>query len=68
MTFVTKALLEVRHPYTASKSSSKSSGLGLATFQKRLELTYMGRYEYKVEQDSDIYKCTLTIHDFTQKT
>ena len=50
------------------KSSSKSSGLGLATFQKRLELTYMGRYEYKVEQDSDIYKCTLTIHDFTQKT
>ena len=50
------------------KSNSKSSGLGLATFQKRLELTYMGRYEYKVEQDNDIYRCTLTIHDFTQKT
>lgn len=50
------------------KSSSKSSGLGLATFQKRLELTYMGRYEYKVEQDNDIYRCSLTIHDFTQKT
>ena len=50
------------------KSSPKSSGLGLATFQKRLELTYMGRYEYKVEQNSDIYRCTLTIHDFSKKT
>lgn len=50
------------------KSNSKSSGLGLATFQKRLELTYMGRYDYSVEQDSDTYKCTLTIRDFSKKT
>ena len=50
------------------KSSPKSSGLGLATFQKRLELTYMGRYEYKVEQNSDIYRCTLAIRDFSKKT
>jgi hypothetical protein len=28
----------------------------------------MGRYEYKVEQNSDIYRCTLTIHDFSKKT
>jgi hypothetical protein len=51
------------HPH---KSKSKSSGLGLATFQKRLELTYMGRYEYTVEQDSDTYRCKLAIHGFTK--
>ena len=51
------------HPH---KSKSKSSGLGLATFQKRLELTYMGRYEYTVEQDSDTYRCKLSIHGFTK--
>jgi LytS/YehU family sensor histidine kinase len=51
------------HPH---KSKSRSSGLGLATFQKRLELTYMGRYEYTVEQDSDTYRCKLSIHGFTK--
>ena len=53
------------HPH---KSKSKSSGLGLATFQKRLELTYMGHFDYSVEQNEDTYKCTLVIRDFSKKT
>ncbi len=43
------------------KSKSASGGLGLATFIKRLELTYMDKYEYTVESDEKTYRCKLRI-------
>jgi two-component sensor histidine kinase len=43
------------------KSKSASGGLGLATFIKRLELTYMDKYEYTVESNEKTYRCKLRI-------
>ena len=43
------------------KKKSNEGGLGLATFKKRLDLLYNGRYEYKTETVDDTYKATLTI-------
>lgn len=44
-----------------SKSSQKASGLGLSTFQKRLEILYAGRYEYTASADGDVYRSRLKI-------
>jgi len=44
------------------KSKSNSSGLGIATFQKRLELLYRSAYEYKTSVEGDVYKATLKIN------
>ena len=43
------------------KKKSNEGGLGLATFKKRLDLLYNGRYEYKTETVDGTYKATLTI-------
>ena len=43
------------------KSKNNSGGLGLATFKKRLELTYMNKHEYTVDANEDTYKCTLRL-------
>ena len=43
------------------KKKSNEGGLGLATFTKRLDLTYQGRYEYKTEVVGDVYKATLIL-------
>lgn len=43
------------------KSSSKASGLGLATFKKRLELLYPNHYEYSTQNDEQIYRSILKI-------
>ena len=37
------------------KSSRQTSGLGLATFKKRLDLIYMNSYEYSVRIADDVY-------------
>ncbi len=44
------------------KSTRKSSGLGLSTFEKRLDLIYMGAYEYSVNVVDDVYISDLIIH------
>ena len=43
------------------KSKSNSSGLGIATFQKRLELLYSSAYKYKTSVEDGVYKATLKI-------
>ena len=43
------------------KSSRKDGGLGLATFEKRLDLIYSGAYEYSVNIVDDVYISDLTI-------
>ena len=43
------------------KKKSNEGGLGLATFKKRLELLYNGRYEYKTSVEDNAYKASLTI-------
>ena len=43
------------------KKKSNEGGLGLATFKKRLDLLYNGRYEYKTEVVGDVYKATLIL-------
>ncbi len=43
------------------KSSRKNGGLGLATFEKRLDLIYSGAYEYSVNIVDDVYISDLTI-------
>ena len=44
-----------------SQSPQKASGLGLSTFQKRLEILYAGRYEYTASADGDVYRSRLKI-------
>ena len=43
------------------KKKTNEGGLGLATFKKRLDLLYKGRYEYKTEVVDGVYKASLTI-------
>ncbi|WP_295859991.1 sensor histidine kinase [uncultured Fibrobacter sp.] len=43
------------------KSQSKSSGLGLVMFEKRLTLLYDGRYEYTTSVENGVYKCNLKL-------
>ena len=43
------------------KSQSKSSGLGLVMFEKRLTLLYDGRYEYTTSVEDGVYKCNLKL-------
>lgn len=44
------------------KSGRKNGGLGLSTFEKRLDLIYPGAYEYSVNIVDDVYISDLTIH------
>ncbi len=44
------------------KSGRKNGGLGLSTFEKRLDLIYSGCYEYSVNIVDDVYISDLTIH------
>ena len=44
------------------KSSRKGSGLGLSTFEKRLDLIYLGSYEYSVNIVDGVYISDLIIH------
>ena len=43
------------------KSKSNSSGLGLATFQKRLELMYKDRYTYTTKVENGVYISELKV-------
>ena len=43
------------------KSKSNSSGLGLATFQKRLELMYKDRYTYTTKVEDGVYISELKV-------
>lgn len=43
------------------KSQAKASGLGLTTFQKRLDLLYDEKYEYSKHIVDDVYVCDLKI-------
>ena len=43
------------------KSKSKSSGLGLATFMKRLELMYKDRYTYTTKVENGVYISELKV-------
>lgn len=43
------------------KSSRKGSGLGLSTFEKRLDMIYSGAYEYSVNIVDDVYISDLVI-------
>ena len=44
------------------KSGRKNGGLGLVTFEKRLDLIYSGSYEYSVNIVDGVYISDLTIH------
>ena len=44
------------------KSSRKSGGLGLSTFEKRLDLMYLDAHEYSVNIVDDIYISDLVLH------
>ena len=44
------------------KSSRKSGGLGLSTFEKRLDLMYLDAHEYSVNIVDDIYISDLILH------
>lgn len=44
-----------------SQSPQKASGLGLSTFQKRLEILYAGRYEYTASAEGGVYRSRLKI-------
>lgn len=44
------------------KSNRKGSGLGLSTFEKRLDLIYLGSYEYSVNIVDGVYISDLIIH------
>ena len=44
------------------KSTRKNGGLGLSTFEKRLDLIYPGAYEYSVNIVDDIYISDLVLH------
>ena len=44
------------------KSGRKNGGLGLTTFEKRLDLIYSGSYEYSVNIVDDVYISDLIIH------
>lgn len=43
------------------KSKKEASGLGLATFEKRLILLYENRFEYSKRIENDVYVCDLKI-------
>lgn len=43
------------------KSQRSSSGLGLATFKKRLDLMYEGRYTYETKVENETYICELKL-------
>lgn len=43
------------------KSQRKASGLGLVTFEKRLNLLYDGRFEYSTSVKDGVYICQLKI-------
>lgn len=48
--------------FPKSKGSDKSgSGIGLENLQRRLDLTYPGKYEYKVEHDDNCYTAYLKL-------
>ena len=55
------AIFRTENSNFPSKKKSNEGGLGLATFKKRLDLLYNGRYEYKTETVDGTYKATLTI-------
>ena len=44
------------------KSTRKNGGLGLSTFEKRLDLIYPGGYEYSVNIVEGIYISDLILH------
>ena len=44
------------------KSNRKGSGLGLSTFEMRLDLIYLGSYEYSVNIVDGVYISDLIIH------
>ena len=44
------------------KSSRKTSGLGLATFEKRLSLIYLDSHEYSVQITDDVYISDLILN------
>lgn len=55
------AIFRIENSNFPRKKKSNEGGLGLATFKKRLDLLYNGRYEYKTETVDGTYKATLTI-------
>jgi len=44
------------------KSGRKNGGLGLSTFEKRLDLIYLGSYEYSVNVAGEVYISDLILH------
>jgi len=44
------------------KSGRKNGGLGLSTFEKRLDLIYLDSYEYSVNIVDGVYISDLIIH------
>ena len=42
-------------------SDNKSKGIGVTNLQRRLELLYKGKYEYRVINEKNVYKSFLTI-------
>jgi LytS/YehU family sensor histidine kinase len=47
--------------FQESDPGNKSKGIGVANLKRRLELLYKGKYEYRINQETCIYKSFLTI-------
>jgi LytS/YehU family sensor histidine kinase len=47
--------------FQESDPENKSKGIGVANLKRRLELLYKGKYEYRINQETCIYKSFLTI-------
>ena len=55
------SLISNTKEFQEADTDNKSKGIGVANLQRRLELLYKGKYEYRVINEKNVYKSFLTI-------